>query len=73
MRKVHETMMAGAYAYAQADKSDPFAYARAVSHINNGVATPGSSYGAERYMEMRTMPITGEKYQVEAYKNVVRP
>lgn len=29
----------GALAYARADKSDPFAFNRAISHIKNGIAS----------------------------------
>lgn len=32
--------IAGAKRYAQADRSDPFAFSRAVSHINNGICKP---------------------------------
>ena len=34
--------------YADNDKSDPFAFARAVTHINNGISDPDRGYEAEK-------------------------
>jgi len=71
------TMIKGARDYALADKSDPFAYNRAMSHTMNGIASylgqsgPGY-YEAEAYQEERRL-LDGTKYHVTAYKNVKRP
>lgn len=81
-------MLAGAAAYAAADKSDPFAYKRAVSHSLNGVAsmnrTQGNHpdgtlieygpahYNATSHTVTRTLP-DGTKYPAIEYVNVVRP
>lgn len=48
-QKSFQRMMAGAAAYARADKSDPFAFARAKAHILNGVATPAEREGKPAY------------------------
>ncbi|HAX40276.1 MAG TPA: hypothetical protein DCY10_05320 [Clostridiales bacterium] len=70
-------MLAGAAAYAAADKSDPFAYARAIAHIKSGVAgvLPNGSdafYSAEEYPEQRTLE-DGTTFNVPAYRNICRP
>lgn len=69
--------------YALADNSDPFAYARAVTHINNGVASYANakgelaSYSAEPYQETRLLPPDSngkqEEYLATIYRNRVRP
>lgn len=33
-------MLQGALLYSQAERSDPFAYSRAMSHLHNGVSAP---------------------------------
>ena len=70
--------------YAEADKSDPFAYGRAMAHMKNGVAGflgdgRDAFYDADEYEETRTIEkiINGEtvpeNFQVKAFKNRVRP
>ena len=34
--------------YADNEKSDPFTFARAVTHINNGISDPDRGYEAEK-------------------------
>lgn len=71
-------MVLAAARYADANKSDPFAMARAMTHINNGIAeyatgrdaTPGY-YDAEEGVETRMLP-DGTAYQATIYKNVAR-
>lgn len=64
--------------YAAADRSDPFAFSRAMTHLNNGVASTGE-YEAEETTETRHLPegiqlSNGDtSYQVVGYKNVKRP
>lgn len=73
-------MIQGAHEYARFDKSDPFTFSRAMSHINNGVANffkrddsvIEGFYNADPVQEERTLE-NGEKYFVTAHKNVVRP
>ena len=73
-----KAMLQGAMNYAMADKSDPFAFSRAMTHTMNGVANYSDSHGqsqyyeAERYMETRKLP-DGREYKVPAYKNIKRP
>lgn len=71
-------MIAAAHRYAAANKSDPFALRRALSHISSGVAGMRlddggnkipATYDAERTMVERTLP-SGEKYLVEEYTNI---
>lgn len=77
MKTRRERMIDGCAAYAASDKSDPFAFSRAVSHTLSGVASIDGDrdnfYSAERYAEQRVLPTTGETYAVEAYKNATRP
>ena len=72
----------GAINYANFDKSDPFTFSRAMSHINSGVAhciteragkvDVDGGYTAEPYQETRKLP-DGREYNVTAYKNARRP
>lgn len=67
-----------AYRYAAADRSDPFALNRALTHVENGVAGffdangKETFYNADPYQETRHLP-DGREYHVTVYKNVVRP
>jgi hypothetical protein len=70
-------MVNHAKTFAEADRSDPFAYNRALCHINNGIASVGlngedACYKAETYLETRHLP-DGTPYEVTSYKNVQRP
>jgi hypothetical protein len=70
--------------YAQSEASDPFAYARAMTHLQNGVAEyanhngEGAFYSAEECSETRKLPDgpngeAGEEYQATVYRNRFRP
>ena len=75
IRKFNTEVLAGARRYAASDRSDPFALARALTHIRVGVASRGSDYSADQYLEERLIK-AGERSivaVVPAYKNVVRP
>lgn len=71
----------GAIAFAAADRSDPFARNRAISHVHNGLVTRDHKtgellgYQAEQTMETRTIVIDGEtrEYKVPTFINVKRP
>lgn len=69
-------MFEGARNYALAEKSDPFAFARAMSHTLNGIANihngEDAFYQADPYQETRVLP-DGREYNVTAYRNVKRP
>ena len=73
-----KAMLQGAMNYAMADRSDPFAFSRAMTHTLNGVANYSDSHGqsqhyeAECYMETRKLP-DGRQYQVTQYRNMKRP
>jgi hypothetical protein len=66
------------YRYAAADKSDPFAFNRAMSHLRNGICEGRNdagellTYNAEETYEER-VTAAGAKYRVTVYKNCVRP
>lgn len=79
-------MIQGARRYAQADKSDPFAFSRAISHINSGVARPSfdqnghrhdAHYDAQEAQEKRTSsrPFSdgSTEYTVTVYRDMKRP
>lgn len=67
----------GAQRYAAADKSDPFAFSRAMTHIRNGICKTrpdgeAADYDAEMASEMRKLP-DGTEYQVSIYRSLKRP
>lgn len=74
-------MKQAAYDYAQFDRTDPFSYSRAISHINNGLCDRvqrgdelvDAHYKAEPTAEKHILPATGEEYNVLRHKNVSRP
>lgn len=74
----HSLMQRGAKLYALADASDPFSYARAMTHLGNGIACYSNSngqeafYSAEEYSETRMLPDKTE-YQATVYRNRFRP
>ena len=82
-RFVNKNMIEAAKRYAEADRTDPFAYSRAMSHLANGVADyalksgQGAYYDAKEETEMRQIQsvVTGklESYPVTVYHNIVRP
>jgi hypothetical protein len=68
--------------YAASDPSDPFAFRRAITHLNNGIAAYANKdgkpafYDAELYHETRSITIPNGsvmEWQAEVYKNVHRP
>jgi hypothetical protein len=70
----------GARRYAAGDKSDPFAYARAMTHMNSGLCgyTPNGKeehyYDAVEGRETRRLPAIppateGEEYTVPSYSS----
>lgn len=70
-------MLEGARNYAAADRSDPFAYSRAITHIRTGIADISQGgedrfYSAEPFTEQRVLP-DGTTYSATAYKNIRRP
>jgi hypothetical protein len=77
--KLDRTLMhRAALAYAESEASDPFAYARAMTHLRNGVASwsnaagDGAFYSAEEGSETRTLP-DGTQYQARVWRNRFRP
>jgi hypothetical protein len=68
--------LAGAKAYAAADRSDPFTMDRCLSHIRSGIVGQTedgepAEYTATPFLEERSY---GEvKYNVTRYKNIQRP
>jgi hypothetical protein len=77
MNKQMERMLEGARNYAAADRTDPFAYARALTHIRTGIAGlthtgEDGFYKADPYTEERYLP-DGRPYQATVYRNLQRP
>lgn len=82
-------MIGGALRYAAADRTDPFAFRRAMAHIDNGVASMGrpenkeyaiaagsrAMYDAAMVMEPRSYVRDGEtiNYDVVRWQNMKRP
>lgn len=61
----------GVERYAAAERTDPFAYARAMTHTRLGIG----GYNAERYLEERKI-VAGDRTLVAVipmYRNVTRP
>lgn len=74
---IQRRTLEGAKLYALADKSDPFALGRAMTHVRMGIARPrqdgfDGTYNAEATVEKR-LTATGEEYLATVYKNTVRP
>lgn len=69
--------MEGIRRYAEADKSDPFALARAVAHARSGITKDRpdtfeqSIYDADHAIEVRTLE--GVEYNAHVMKNARRP
>ena len=83
-RQQRERILAGAARYAAMDRSDPFAYSRAISHAKNGVSSihvkDGKDvdhfYDAEKVIVMRKIKKSDgeiEVYPTEEYHNGKRP
>ncbi len=74
----YSLMQRSAKLYALADASDPFAYAKAITHIGNGIACYSNAngqeafYSAEEYSETRILPDKTE-YKATVYRNRFRP
>ena len=77
-----QSLVAAAKRYAAADKSDPFAFARAMSHSANGIASYANKngqsaiYDAELYYEPREIKMPDGKtlsWQAGCYRNIIRP
>lgn len=75
-----ERYVKAAERYAKADRSDPFALARALTHVRTNVVgyvdrgrdVSDALYDATPHTEMRKSP-SGELYPVVVYGSVVRP
>lgn len=66
--------------WAMANKSDPFAYSRAMSHLKNGIASyrpdgEDAFYNAKHSLEERTLVVNGVEstYMVSVYTDLTRP
>jgi hypothetical protein len=71
-----DRIVRGAVAYAAADKSDPFTFARCMTHINQGLCRPlvdggNGHYNAEATTEVRLLP-DGREYLAIGYRNIQR-
>lgn len=72
MRHISPQMLRSAQDYAAAERSDPFALARALTHLRSGVASADARYEAEEGTETRALP-NGRTFQVVVWRNVKRP
>lgn len=78
---IHPLRLEGARNYALADNSDPFALARAMTHLRNGVAGFGYKgedcfYSAEPYPVQRSIALPNGKtleWTATEYRNRCRP
>lgn len=77
-----QAMIEAAKRFAASDPSDPFAYSRALTHLQNGIASYANGngqpafYDAELHHEMRAIKLPDGKtleWQAEVYRNVIRP
>lgn len=60
----------GAYMWARANRSDPFALSVALSHIKNGIATAFNKDGTDGFYTAEA--VKGD-YGQTIYKNMARP
>lgn len=63
--------------YAEADRTDPWAFDRAMAHMTNGICGftengADAFYSADAFVEERVTAL-GQTYPVTVYRNVVRP
>lgn len=63
--------------YAAADRTDPWAFDRAMTHMANGICGFNENgqdafYSADEFVEDR-VTVTGISYPVTVYRNIVRP
>lgn len=75
-RYLNSRMLEGAQAYAAADRSDPFTYARCRTHLLNGVASLHNAQGQDAFYSADAVEETrpdGREYHVTAYRNITRP
>jgi hypothetical protein len=75
-------MRQAAERYAASEKSDPWAYARALTHIRNGVASytdqhgRSAFYSADEGNEPRAIKMPNGQvleWQAVVYRNMIRP
>jgi hypothetical protein len=86
--KEYNEMVQGARHYAAADRTDPFAFSRAMSHVKNGVASyrrgdnqdydisaGPAFYNATPFRDQRAVKIGDREVKVDSisYRNVTRP
>jgi hypothetical protein len=78
-QKIDQRLVEGALNYAAADRSDPFAFNRAMTHIKNGICKDGATYEAHPTQEMRHLEPGmvfsdgTNTYPVTVYREVKRP
>ena len=70
-------MLSGAKNYAAADRSDPFAFDRAMAHIEQGIVGvlqdgTDAMYSADAFSEER-IAADGKPFTITVYRNVQRP
>jgi hypothetical protein len=65
----YDRMIAAALRYAAADRTDPFAFARAVAHINNGLATVARGERSNTFDLVAAQPAY---YDADAQREVVK-
>ena len=70
------SMIEGAARYAAAEKSDPFAFARAMTHLNQGLGGydqngAEAAFDATPEIETRHLP-DGRPYDATVYRNIKR-
>ena len=79
---MQDKLIDAAKRYAASDPSDPFAYRRALTHLQNGVASYSNTngqaayYDAELYHEPRSLKMPNGQvleWQAEVYRNIHRP
>lgn len=77
--RAHARLVEMALRYSQADRTDPFAFNRAMTHIQNGIATLARQtdgepayYEADAYQE-DAIDFLGRPHKVTRYKNMKRP
>lgn len=76
-----QDMIEAAQRYAKADASDPFAFARAITHLRNGIASRLTSSGKAAYYdatedtEPRSIetPTGKVEWRAVVWRNVSRP
>lgn len=72
MKTFQDRMIEGARKYAKADRSDPFAFNRAMTHIANGICGFNQN-GQDAFYDAEEFVDSSLGWPVKTFRNIKRP